>query len=70
MMDKRIKAIVCLDGSIKYQFQKIQSSPYFDLSKVDVPLIFMSQKDIPTAVMKEDKIDEKDGARTLYGAYT
>ncbi len=57
MMDKRIKAIICLDGSIKYQFQKIQSSPYFDLSKVDVPFIFMSQKDIPIDVMKEDKID-------------
>ena len=57
MMDKRIKAIVCLDGSIKYQFQKIKSSPYFDLSKVDVPFIFMSQKDIPQEVMKEDKID-------------
>lgn len=57
MMDKRIKAIICLDGAIKYQFQKIQSSPYFNLSKVDVPFIFMSQKDIPAEVMKEDKID-------------
>lgn len=57
MMDKRVKAIICLDGSIKYQFQKIQASPYFDLSKVDVPFIFMSQKDIPAQVMQEDKID-------------
>lgn len=57
MMDKRIKAIICLDGSIKYQYQKIQASPYFNLFKVDVPFIFMSQKDIPTEVMKEDKID-------------
>lgn len=56
-MDKRVKAIICLDGSIKYQYQKIQSSPYFDFSKVDVPFIFMSQKDIPKDVMKEDKID-------------
>lgn len=57
MMDKRIKAIICLDGSIKYQFKKIEVSPYFDLSKVDVPFIFMSQKDIPAEVLKEDKID-------------
>jgi dienelactone hydrolase len=57
MKDKRIKAIVCLDGSIKYQLPKIQSSPYFDLSAVDVPFVFMSQKDIPIEVMKEDKID-------------
>jgi dienelactone hydrolase len=57
MVDKRIKAIVCLDGSIKYQLQKIQLSPYFKLSNFDVPFIFMSQKDIPEKVMKEDKID-------------
>jgi dienelactone hydrolase len=57
MMDKRIKAIICLDGSIKYQFQKVILSPYFNLSKVDVPFIFMSQKDIPIQVMREDNID-------------
>ena len=57
MRDERIKAVVCLDGSIKYQFQKLLSSSYANLSKVDVPFIFMSQKDIPLSVMIEDKID-------------
>ena len=57
MMNKRIAAIVCLDGSIKYQYQKILLSPYYDLSKVDVPFIFMSQKDIPQKVMTEDNLD-------------
>src|SRR6266850_2290429 len=57
MRNERIKALVCLDGSIKYQFQKLLSSSYANLSKVDVPFIFMSQKDIPLNVMIEDKID-------------
>jgi len=57
MRNERIKALVCLDGSIKYQFQKLLSSSYADLSKVDVPFIYMSQKDIPLSVMIEDKID-------------
>jgi tetratricopeptide (TPR) repeat protein len=48
---------VCLDGSIKYQFSKIQQSPFFKISNFDVPFIFMSQKDIPEEVLKEDKIE-------------
>lgn len=57
MRNERIKALVCLDGSIKYQFQKLLSSSYANISKVDVPFLFMSQKDIPLSVMIEDKID-------------
>jgi Dienelactone hydrolase and related enzymes len=55
--NKRIKALLCLDGSIKYQFPKLLSSSYADISKVDVPFMFMSQKDIPLSVMIEDNID-------------
>ena len=57
MRNERIKALICLDGSIKYQFQKLLASSYANVSKVDVPFIFMSQKDIPLSVMIEDKID-------------
>ncbi|HVX51559.1 MAG TPA: hypothetical protein VHB48_15460 [Chitinophagaceae bacterium] len=57
MMDKRIKLIICLDGSIRYQYSKIQQSPYFNLPGFDVPFLFMSQKEIPAQVIKEDKID-------------
>ena len=57
MRNERIKALVCLDGSIKYQFDKLLSSSYANLLRVDVPFIFMSQKDIPLSVMNEDKID-------------
>jgi tetratricopeptide (TPR) repeat protein len=57
MRNERIKALVCLDGSIKYQFEKLLSSSYTNLSRVNVPFMFMSQKDIPLPVMIEDKID-------------
>ncbi|HYC84048.1 MAG TPA: alpha/beta hydrolase [Chryseosolibacter sp.] len=57
MRNERIKALVCLDGSIKYQFQKLLSVGYGDVSKVDVPFMFMAQKDIPLSVMVEDNID-------------
>jgi hypothetical protein len=57
MKNERIKALVCLDGSIKYQFEKILTSSYANLSRVNVPFIFMSQKDIPLSVMIADKID-------------
>lgn len=57
MKNEKVKAIVCLDGSVKYQLDKLLASPFAILSKVDVPFIFMSQKDIPMEVMKADKID-------------
>lgn len=56
MKNKKVKALICLDGSVKYQFNKLIASPYSDLS-IDIPFIFMSQKDIPLQVMIEDKID-------------
>lgn len=57
MRNEKIKALVCLDGSIKYQFQKLLSSSYANVSKVNVPFLFMAQKDIPLRVMIEDKVD-------------
>ena len=52
-----IKAIVSLDGSIKYQYPTLQKSPFYNIAKVDVPFIHFAQKDIPRSVLIEDKID-------------
>ncbi len=52
-----IKAIVSLDGSIRYQYQTLQKSPDFSIERVNVPFIHMAQKTIPDNVMQEDKID-------------
>ncbi len=57
MRNENIKAIVSLDGSIKYQYDKLIKSAYFDIEKVDVPFIHMAQKDIPEQVLMEDHID-------------
>lgn len=57
MRNARLKAIVSLDGSIRYQYATLQQSPFADTDKVNVPFIHMAQKEIPEAVMKEKKLD-------------
>jgi dienelactone hydrolase len=57
MRNDQIKAIVSLDGSIRYNYKTLKTSPFADITKVDVPFIHMAQKDIPEVVLKEDKID-------------
>lgn len=56
MRNENIKAIVSLDGSIKYQYDTLKKSPFFDVKKVDVPFIHMAQKNIPEQILKEDNI--------------
>lgn len=57
MRNSSIKAIVSLDGSIKYQYPTLQESPFSAIEKVNVPFIHMAQKDIPKEVLIEDNID-------------
>ena len=57
MRNAKIKAIVSLDGSIKYQYATLKKSPFVSIGKVDVPFLHMAQKDIPAKVLAEDKID-------------
>jgi dienelactone hydrolase len=53
----KVKAVVSLDGTERYQYGLLTQSPFFDLFKMDVPYIHMAQKDIPEIVLKEDNID-------------
>ncbi len=57
MRDARIKAIVSLDGSVRYNYKFLMQSPFADMAKVNVPFIHMAQQIIPDAVLKADKID-------------
>lgn len=59
MKDRRIKALVSLDGTERYNYEVLAKSPYFDLSKFAIPYIHFAQKEIPEHVLKEDKIPEK-----------
>jgi len=56
MRNDKIKAIVSLDGTERYQFTLLKKTPFFDVNKIDVPYIHMAQKDIPEKVLKEDNI--------------
>lgn len=55
--DERIKALVSLDGSVKYAYQTLKSSPFFGIEKANVPFIHMAQKDIPQEVLESDNLD-------------
>lgn len=59
MKNDRIAATVCLDGSVKYVYDTLKQSPFFDIQASDVPFLHMSQKDIPEDVLREDNIDPK-----------
>jgi len=59
MKDKRIKALVSLDGTERYNYPILEKSSYFDLAAFDIPYLHMAQKDIPEEVLTSDKIPEK-----------
>lgn len=67
----RIKAVVSLDGTERYQYKLLEKSPFFDPKKIDVPYLHMAQKDIPEEVLKEDTIDpELNSKFQLYDSLT
>jgi len=57
MRNSNIKAVVSLDGSIRYNYATLQRSPFAAVEKVTVPFIHMAQKDIPERVLLEEGID-------------
>lgn len=57
MRDSRIKALISLDGTVKYAYQTLQASPSFNIENVNVPFIHMAQKDIPKEVLEADNIE-------------
>lgn len=59
MRNGKIKGVVSLDGSERYQYATLMKSSYFNTSKIDVPYIHLAQKEIPEQILKEDKIDAK-----------
>ncbi len=56
MRNSNIKAIISLDGAIKYQYATLKKSSFENIEKVNVPFIHMAQKDIPEQVLKEDNL--------------
>ncbi|GAB5409183.1 MAG: hypothetical protein BalsKO_15480 [Balneolaceae bacterium] len=56
MKNQNIKALISLDGSERYRYNVLEKSPYFDLSRLNIPYAHFAQKEIPEIVLKEDKI--------------
>lgn len=54
--NENIKAMVSLDGTERYNYALLDSSPFFDPDKLNVPYLHMAQKEIPEKVLIEDNI--------------
>ena len=59
MKNQNIKAILSLDGTIRYNYKLLKETSDFSIDKVDVPFLHMAQKTIPEEIMKRDKMDSK-----------
>jgi tetratricopeptide (TPR) repeat protein len=59
MKNKRVRALISLDGSERYNYPVLEKSPFFSLDEFSVPYIHFAQKEIPKQVLKTDKIPEE-----------
>ena len=56
MKNKKISALVSLDGTERYNYPVLEKSPYFNLDRFTIPYVHFAQKDIPEEVLTSDKI--------------
>ncbi|WP_350288222.1 tetratricopeptide repeat protein [uncultured Croceitalea sp.] len=56
MKNKKIRALISLDGTERYNYAVLEKSPFFEIDKLDIPYIHFAQKEIPEEVLKSDNI--------------
>jgi tetratricopeptide (TPR) repeat protein len=56
MKNKKIDALVSLDGTERYNYPVLEKSPYFNLDRLNIPYVHFAQKDIPEAVLTSDEL--------------
>lgn len=56
MRNKKITALVSLDGTERYNYPVLEKSPYFNLNRLNIPYVHFAQKEIPEDVLTSDKI--------------
>tara|TARA_R110002074_G_C12541818_1_gene665771 strand:+ start:1835 stop:3340 length:1506 start_codon:yes stop_codon:yes gene_type:complete len=56
MKNKKISALVSLDGTERYNYAVIEKSPFFKLDRFVIPYIHFAQKEIPEEVLNRDNI--------------
>jgi len=57
MRNDNVKAVICLDGSIRYNPELFKDSPYSDSMKMDVPFLYLAQKNFSVEQLDAMKID-------------
>ncbi|WP_339841875.1 prolyl oligopeptidase family serine peptidase [uncultured Maribacter sp.] len=56
MKNKKISALVSLDGTERYNYPVLEKSPYFNVDRFNIPYVHFAQKDIPVEILTSDKI--------------
>lgn len=59
MKNMKVRALISLDGTERYNFPVLEKSPYFNLNRFTIPYIHFAQKEIPKEVLISDKIPEE-----------
>ena len=60
MRNPNIDALICLDGSVTYFYNDFKKWPGADLNKVDVPIMYMTQKIFkPKMTIRGDSVNTK-----------
>lgn len=57
MRNDNVKALVCLDGSIRYFPKVFKDSPFADISKINVPFLYLAQRNPPLEELNSFKFD-------------
>jgi hypothetical protein len=45
MRNDNIKSLICLDGTIRYDSKLFKKSPFADISKIDIPFLYLASKE-------------------------
>ncbi|MGB8959212.1 MAG: hypothetical protein WCC00_09430, partial [Candidatus Aminicenantales bacterium] len=57
MLDDRITALVCLEGTIRYAGERIKEVRYVTPSRLTVPLLFLAQRNLSIEELSQRKLD-------------
>ena len=68
MRNDNVKALFCLDGSIRYEPKLFKESPFADISKIDVPLLFLAQKNPSFEEMDSYGLDTSGITENFYNS--
>jgi len=57
--NRKIKALISLDGTERYNYPVLEKSPYFLLDRFKIPYVHFAQKEIPQEVLRSDNMPKE-----------